>query len=91
MKRNYLTVPGQRIEIRIEGDTAVGKAELARKIVAMCHGDGLLAHHEDRLGYNEVTITCPTLEEARNMYLESLGEHEIATLKGHLAALGYEL
>lgn len=91
MKRNYLTVPGQRIEIRIEGDTAVGKGELARKIVVMAQSDGLMSHHHEGLGYNDVTITCPTPSEARDLYLETLGEHEIATLRGHLDALGYEL
>lgn len=91
MKRNYLLVPGQRIDIRIEGDVAVGKAELARKIVAMCHGEGLLAHHDDRLGYNEVMITCPTPAESRQIYLATLDSHQRETLRAHLDALGYEL
>lgn len=90
-KRTYLTVPGQRIEIRIEGDNGVGKTQLAEKIVAMAQADGLLAYGHDGLGFNDIVITCPTEREARDLYFETLGEHEIATLRGHLDALGYEL
>lgn len=91
MKRVYLTVPGQRIEIRIEGDDCVGKGQLAEKIKAMVQGDGLLASCDEGNGWNEVMVTCPTPAEARDLYLDTLDEHQRATLRGHLDALGYEL
>ena len=90
-KRTYLTVPGQRINIRIEGDDCVGKIRLAEKIKELVQTDGLLASCDEGLGWNEVMVTCPSLSEARDLYLETLGEHEIATLRAHLEALGYEL
>lgn len=89
--RKYLVVPGQRIDIRIEGDTAVGKTQLSEKIVAMAQADGLLAHQDEGLGFNKITITCPTEREARDMYLETLNANQRETLIGHLGALGYEL
>lgn len=92
MKRNYLTVPGQKILISINGPSGSGKSQLSEKIKAMLQAEGLWAV-EDRHDKTTdvITAVCPTQEEARNMYLETLGEHEIETLKGHLVALGYEL
>lgn len=90
-KRTYLTVPGQDVKITIEGASGVGKTQVALRLVEMFHADGLLAT-ESRVGMADVvTATCPTPAEARDLYLETLGEHEIATLRGHLDALGYEL
>lgn len=91
MKRTYLLVPGQRVDIRIEGDTAVGKSQLAQKIAKMVQVDGLMATCVEGLGWNEVMVICPTSDEARDIYLETLDEQQRETLRGHLAALGYEL
>lgn len=92
MKRNYLTVPGQKLRISITGSSGSGKRVLAGKLVKLFQDEGLFAKdYEHDMTTEIVEVTCPTLQESRDLYLETLGEHEIATLKGHLDALGYEL
>lgn len=91
-KRTYLTVPGQSLTISISGSSACGKTQVAAKLVKLFQADGLFARdYEHSLNTEIVEVTCPTAQESRDLYLETLGEHEIVTLKGHLDALGYEL
>ena len=96
MKRNYLKVPGQTVTINIAGASGVEKEALVQKIAEALLQDGLEVgvHPGFSHGSNHVeslTARCMTPAEERTKYLETLGEHEIATLRGHLDALGYEL
>lgn len=95
-KRTYLTVPGQYFRVTIDGPSSTGKTQVMQKFVAMLEADGLMFSGErsehSSIGYAEsVVVTCPNEKQARDLYLARLGEHEIATLRGHLDALGYEL
>lgn len=90
-KRTYLKVPGQAVRITIEGPSGAGKTQVAQKLVELFQGDGLFVVASNAGMSEVVTVACPTAQESRDLYLETLGEHEIATLKGHLAALGFEL
>ena len=90
-KRKYLKVPGQAIRITIEGPSGAGKTQVAQKLIELFQGDGLFVAASNVGMSDVVTVTCPTAKESRDLYLETLGQHEIATLRGHLDALGYEL
>lgn len=91
MKRNYLTVPGQSVTITIDGPSGSGKPGIRDHLADHFQAQGLFAAGDEIQGRSVVVVTCPTSSEARDIYLETLGEHEIATLRGHLDALGYEL
>ena len=96
MKRSYLNVPGQSIAINISGPTGSGKTQIANKLAALFRAEGIVVDAHDpayKAGVytDRLSLTCPTPKQAQAMYFETLGEHEIATLKGHLSALGYEL
>jgi molybdopterin-guanine dinucleotide biosynthesis protein len=96
MKRSYLKVPGQRIELSVKGPSGCGKTALIEHLQTVLGQDGVIVSGAS-VGFKGGTyvesfyIECPTPAQAQARYFETLGEHEIATLKGHLAALGYEL
>lgn len=96
MKRNYLTTPGQSIRISLTGPSSCGKTALIGELQGMFAARGLIvtgASGDFKSGLYEESfrIECPTPKQAQAMYFETLSEHEIETLKGHLSALGYEL
>lgn len=96
MNRNYLKVPGQCIELSVKGLSGCGKTALIERLKTVLVQDGVIASSTSG-GFDGGTyiesfyIECPTPAQAQASYFGTLGEHEIATLKGHLAALGYEL
>lgn len=90
MKRNYLKAAGQSLTVTINGESGTGKANLADKIYAMLKSDGLIIDTVAGVNFERLTVIAPTARQAQNMYLETLDDQQRETLRGHLAALGYE-
>lgn len=95
-KRTYLAVPGQSITLSLSGPSACGKTQIIEKLQGIFAAEGLQVSGSSG-GFKggsyveSFKIECPTTTQAQAMYMQTLDEQQRETLRGHLAALGYEL